>query len=122
MIHLTNHPYAFLKNGIVQDIITMADHESTDFLDMIAVEREYDSYASCCEHGEAHVGGDLFNGRFRHPNKVVGFVWDDAKKDWVPPIPKIPDTEETIYRFNLESWSWVGVPRADLAPFIPPTE
>lgn len=78
MIHLENHPHAYLdENNVVTDIYVFqeSDHD-TQLLEDIRVAKNAKQVVCCCTFGKT----------------VIGQSWDNTTSSWVPlPPPKLPD-------------------------------
>jgi len=107
-VHIENHPYALFRNGVIVNIITMAEHDE-NLVRHIALESSADSFLSCCEYGIAQVGGDFYDGRFRDKKVYSTWVWDNASWSWVAPLPKPADTVDTVHGWDEETGRWVAL-------------
>lgn len=54
MQHLENHPHAFVKDGVVQNVAVFEDHNS-EFLTTLAEESGCE-IVCCCDYGDASPG------------------------------------------------------------------
>ena len=68
MEHLENHPYAFIKDNVVQNVYLFADHNQ-ELVDLICTEQDYDTSVSCCEFGVANLNDTWDGTNFTTPVK-----------------------------------------------------
>ena len=102
MIHLEEHPHAFIKNGIVENILVFASHDQA-LLNQCKEQFASDEVVCCCDYGIAYING-TWDGFIFKPKKLFeSWVWNGT--DWEAPIPMPLD--ENFYKWSEESNNWV---------------
>jgi hypothetical protein len=110
MEHIENHLHAFLKDGVVQNVVNFSEHNQA-LVDLICSEQGFDTAVSCCAFGIAGIG-DTFTGTYFKPTSPTPTaVWDEELKMWIPPIPKPSEG----------NWWW-DEPNQTWVEFTPPEE
>jgi hypothetical protein len=114
---IINNTYAIMKGNTVNRLI-MLDSHNPDFLENYVLNKEEgeDGYYACKDYGQAFVGGDMWQGKFRPAPEHPALIWNSSYWRWEPPVPRPQETEDTIYWFDLEKWEWVGIPRVAPQP------
>ena len=106
--------FAIIRNGIVANIV-----EAEDPAVLPLLLPDADDITEATEAtGYPIIGGDVHGGVFRHPSPYESWVWSDAERAWVAPIP-YPD-DENAYAWDEDTQAWVVVVPPD--PVLLPVE
>jgi hypothetical protein len=108
MQHKEGHPYALLKNGIIEMIVA-TDHDE-EMIKHIMEFNKCDDFLSLCDpkHIIPFLGGDIYLGRAREPKPVPSWnVFNESTWQWLPPIPYPADNKR--YFWNETDLCWVLV-------------
>lgn len=105
MNHLPEHTYAFIKDGVVENVCVFADHDD-ELADLLAKNSGSDQAVDCCLNGNAFIGGTWDGIEFKPAQPFPSWTWDAEAKAWVSPTPK--PTDGIVY-WDEENLSWVEV-------------
>jgi len=93
--------YAVMQDDVVVNVV-LADEDSEGVLSLLIPDAD-DFIIVTDETGQAYVGGDMLDGRFRPPAPYASWEWaDDA---WTPPIPYPQDG--AAYVWDEEQGDWI---------------
>ena len=107
MLHKLSHPYALLKDGVIEMII--ATEHDEDVIRHIMEFWNCDYFVDLCDpkHIVPEIGGDIYMGRARNPKPFPSWsVFNESTWQWVPPIPY--PTDNKTYYWDEENFCWVA--------------
>ncbi len=105
---MTDYTYAVLSSGNgVSNIISADNPDASVVLEMMLPDA--DSVVLVTEEtGNAYIGSDFIDGRFRPPKPYSSWVWDADNFCWVTPVP-FPEGGNG-YIWDEASVSWIEIP------------
>ena len=84
--------YAYIKDGVVQDLLLFEDDASIELLQQVADEYSYDEFVECTEYniaiGFAYVGSEFYREEGKKALLLDEFNPDIVNTDPTPPTPE----------------------------------
>jgi len=93
--------YAYIKDGVVQDLLLFEDDASIELLQQVADERSYDEFVECTEYniniGFTYVGSEFYRAEGKKALLLDEFNPDLINTDTTPPTPEELAAHQAAY-------------------------
>lgn len=109
MTHINNHPHAFIKDGVVLEVLLFEDHDST-LLNQVAEHLGATKFVSCCEVGILSKGFLEINSKFYPPKPYSSWIPDETLNSWIAPVEYPNDENDYIWDEDSVSWILISLP------------
>lgn len=100
--HLEHHEHAFVKDGIVINILVFDGHNHT-LLNQCKEHFGADEVVCCCDNGIAYIDGTWDGKEFKPKKPYESWIWNGSI--WESPVPYPQDNSH--YEWNESSQNWV---------------
>lgn len=110
MIHLDNHPHAFINtSGYVVQVAVFSEHNE-ELLQSIKkqLEENYNEILDticCCDNGNTDMGWKWTGQCWQPPQPFPSWIWET--NHWTSPVPM--PTDGKIYYWNESTLEWLEV-------------
>lgn len=101
--------YALVKDNIVANIVVS---DSREFINNLYA-ADYDIYESGGERGEAMIGSDMLDGKFRDPQPYPSWIWNTEAWEWEAPVPPPPGANPLFLLWDEGAQEWIIITPQD---------
>ena len=107
---MSEYVYAVMNANATVTNVVIADNDDAVSMLRLLIPEAADIVLTSEESGQAFIGGDMFDGRFRPPAPLASWVWNGTLRSWEAPVPY--PAGDNGFVWSEEAQEWVPIPAA----------